>query len=60
MVVTGGGYINLLIYNTTFSEKESLESLIKKNVYLKVENRNSRKKCEICTKLIIKTPERRH
>ena len=28
------------------------------NTYLfKVNNRNSRKKCEICSKLIIKTPE---
>ena len=30
------------------------------NIYLlKVNNRNSRKKCEICSKLTIKTPERR-
>ena len=27
---------------------------------LKVNNRNTRSKCEICSKLIIKTPERRH
>ena len=27
---------------------------------LKVNNRNSRKRCEICSKLTIKTPERRH
>ena len=26
----------------------------------KVNNRNSRKRCEICSKLTIKTPERRH
>ena len=26
----------------------------------KVNNKNSRKKCEICSKLTIKTPERRH
>ena len=26
----------------------------------KVNNRNTRTKCEICSKLLIKTPERRH
>ena len=31
------------------------------NIYLfKVNNRNTRKRCEICSKLIIKIPERRH
>ena len=31
------------------------------NIYLfKVKNRNIRKRCEICSKLKIKTPERRH
>ena len=31
------------------------------NIYLfKVNNRDSRKRCEICSKLTIKTPERRH
>ena len=31
------------------------------NIYLfKVNNRNSRKRCNICSKLTIKTPERRH
>ena len=31
------------------------------NIYLfKVNNRNTRKKCEICSKLTIKTPEQRH
>ena len=30
------------------------------NIYvLKVNNRNTRKRCEICSKLTIKTPERR-
>ena len=28
--------------------------------FLKVNNRNTRTKCEICSKLTIKTPERRH
>ena len=30
------------------------------NYLLKVNNRNTRKRCEICSKLTIKTPERRH
>ena len=31
------------------------------NIYLlKVNNRNTRKRCEICSKLTMKTPERRH
>ena len=31
------------------------------NIYLfKVNNKNTRKRCEICSKLTIKTPERRH
>ena len=31
------------------------------NIYLfKVNYKNTRKKCEICSKLTIKTPERRH
>ena len=30
------------------------------NIYLfKVSNRNTRKRCEICSKLTVKTPERR-
>ena len=31
------------------------------DIYLfKVKNRNTRKRCEICSKIMIKTPERRH
>ena len=30
------------------------------NYILKVNNRNTRTRCEICSKLIVKTPERRH
>ena len=30
------------------------------NYKFKVNNRNTRTRCEICSKLIIKTPERRH
>ena len=36
-------------------------SLYPVDIYpLKVNNRNTRTRCEICSKLIIKTPERRH
>ena len=30
------------------------------NYLFKVNNKNTRRKCEICSKLKIKTPERRH
>ena len=30
------------------------------NYMFKVNNRNTRTRCEICSKLTIKTPERRH
>ena len=37
------------------------ESKLAANIYLfKVNNRDTRKRCEICSKLTIKTPERRH
>ena len=37
-----------------------LDNLIPANIYpLKVSNRNTRKRCEICSKLTIKTPEQR-
>ena len=37
-----------------------LQSLCLANIFLfKVNNRNTRKRCEICSKLTIKTPERR-
>ena len=40
---------------------KSKEHLFPGNIYLfKDNNRNSRKRCEICLKLTIKTPERRH
>ena len=36
-------------------------NIIQANIYLlKVNNRNSRKRCEFCSKLTMKTPERRH
>ena len=38
-----------------------LRSRCRANIYLfKVNNRNTKKRCGICSKLIIKTPERRH
>ena len=39
----------------------NLEKLTPTNIYLsKVNDKNTRKRCEICSKLTIKTPERRH
>ena len=36
-------------------------NLFPANIYLcKVNNRNTKKRCEICSKLTIKTPERRY
>ena len=44
-------------YATIFSENLFIDPA---NIYLvKVNNRNTRKRCEICSKLTIKTPERR-
>ena len=41
--------------------KKQIRSNIAANIYLwKVNNRNTRKRCEICSKLIVKTPERHH
>ena len=38
-----------------------IESTNPAGIYLlKVDNRNTRARCEICSKLTIKTPERRH
>ena len=35
-------------------------SILAGNYMFKVDNRNTRTRCEICPKLTIKTPERRH
>ena len=36
-------------------------NLLRKNIYvIKVTNRNTRKRCKICSKLTVKPPERRH
>ena len=53
-------YFNTYEYsfsNNIFIDKTPKSSA---NIYLfKVNNRNSRKRCEVCSKLTIKTPERR-
>ena len=36
------------------------ENFTANNYLFKVNNKNARKRCEICSKLTIKTPERRH
>ena len=49
----------LLSSELSVSGKENPDR--KKNIYLvKVNNRNTRKRRETCSKLSIKTPERRH
>ena len=49
---------NLQIYDVTTCLSNNYNPV---GIYLlKVSNRNTRTKCEICSKLIIKTPERRH
>ena len=54
-------------YFATRIEKKILNSMTSHSMnflanicLFKVNNRNTRKRCEICSKLIIKTPERRH
>ena len=43
------------------SRSEASESNKLSNIYLfKVNNRNTRKRCDICSKLTIKTSKRRH
>ena len=42
------------------SSAENLSNYPTNICLLKVNNRNIRKRCEICSKLTIKTPERRH
>ena len=42
-------------------EKDTNKRIIPAGIYLlKVKNRNTRTRCEICSKLTIKIPERRH
>ena len=52
-------FLMFLLDNLLF--RWSADYLFPANIYLfKVNNRNTRKRCEICSKLTIKTPERRH
>ena len=52
------------VFKSEWSQKVSLVKhlrLYPASIYLlKVNNRNTRTRCEICSKLTIKTPERRH
>ena len=46
-------------YSRRNSESLKISDKFQGNIYLfKVSNRNTRKSCEICSKLTIKTPER--
>ena len=47
--------MNLQLLNVIFNSRPQIPA----NIYLlKVNNRNTRKRCETCSKLTIKTPER--
>ena len=51
--------VGLFWFHIMFKQERELS--LPANIYLfKVNNRNTRKRREICSKLIIKTPERRH
>ena len=57
-VVTNGFTKNTSCKNLVFIK---LDCRNPAGIYLlKVNNRNTRTRCEICSKLTIKTPERRH
>ena len=54
MLSKGSAYLYTLGNNSIYTRKTSPT-----NIYLAiVNNGNTRKRCEICSKLIIKTPER--
>ena len=70
-----GNYRRRFLWNCTKRHRKSLfkviENLFQKKIIgdehpqsvltlLKVNNRNTRTRCGMCSKLIIKTPERRH
>ena len=59
-ILTGKNYRNNL--KQEFIKRQSwLILIIPAKIYLfKVNNRNTRRKCKICSKLTIKTPERHH
>ena len=51
----------LVIYCSRYIKPDMKEITGIANIYMfKVNSRNTRKKCDICSKLTIKTPERRH
>ena len=52
------GFLKAILYQFGQNQKNNF-SAIPANIYLfKVNNRNIRKRCEICSKLTIKTPAR--
>ena len=55
-------YVNFYIFDLKKQlSKISFSKSLPANIYLfKVNNRNTRKRCKICSKLTIKTAERRH
>ena len=46
-------------HSRTLNQPLANKTLVKSNYLLKVNNRNTRTRCEICSKLTIKIPERR-
>ena len=48
------------IYGHKYTKYKMCFSIPAGNCMFKVNNRNTRTRCEICSKLTIKTPERRH
>ena len=54
-------FFQLVHVNLSTSSQSRKNYIIPTGIYLlKVNNRNIRTRCEICSKLTIKTPERRH
>ena len=53
-------FVTFFVFIATF-EHIIINTNYPVNIYLfKLNNRNSRKRCEMCSKLTIKTPERHH
>ena len=50
----------MLVFENSDAEKQVPKNFPAHIFLFKVSNRNTRKRCEICSKLIIKTPERHH
>ena len=53
-------YFDCLKYALKIMNKTHRDRLPPNIYFFKVNNRNNRKTCEVCSKLTIKTPERRH